>query len=117
MGPLTGITVIDLTRVLAGPFCTMLLADMGAEVIKIEDPRGGDDVRSFPPIVDGWSSYFLGLNRNKKSVTLDLKTPGGSDALTRLISRADVLVENFKPRSLARLGFGYESASALNPRL
>jgi len=117
MGPLTGVTVIDLTRVMAGPFCTMLLADMGAEVIKIEDPRGGDDVRSFPPIVDGWSSYFLGLNRNKKSVTLDLKTPGGRDVLTRLIGRADVLVENFKPGSLARLGFGYDAASALNPRL
>jgi crotonobetainyl-CoA:carnitine CoA-transferase CaiB-like acyl-CoA transferase len=117
MGPLTGNTVIDLTRVLAGPYCTMLLADMGAEVIKIEDPRGGDDVRGFPPIVDGWSSYFLGLNRNKKSVALDLKTPGGCDALTRLVSRADVLVENFKPGSLARLGFGYEAVRAINPRL
>jgi len=117
MGPLTGITVIDLTRVLAGPYCTMLLADMGAEVVKIEDPRGGDDVRGFPPLVDGWSSYFLGLNRNKKSVTLDLKTPGGRDVLTRLVGRADVLVENFKPGSLARLGFGYEAVSAINPRL
>jgi crotonobetainyl-CoA:carnitine CoA-transferase CaiB-like acyl-CoA transferase len=117
MGPLTGITVIDLTRVLAGPYCTMLLADMGAEVIKIEDPRGGDDVRGFPPIVDGWSSYFLGLNRNKKSVTLDLKTPGGCDALTRLIGRADVLVENFRPGGLARLGFGYETVRAMNRRL
>jgi CoA:oxalate CoA-transferase len=117
MGPLFGITVIDLTRVLAGPFCTMLLADMGAEVIKIEDPRGGDDVRGFPPLVDGWSSYFLGLNRNKKSVTLDLKTPGGRDALTRLVERADVLVENFRPGSLARLGFGYDAVHALNPRL
>jgi len=117
MGPLTGVTVVDLTRVLAGPFCTMLLADMGAEVIKIEDPRGGDDVRSFPPLVHGWSSYFLGLNRNKKSVALDLKTQGGQAALRRLISRADVLVENFKPRSLARLGFGYEAVRDINPRL
>jgi crotonobetainyl-CoA:carnitine CoA-transferase CaiB-like acyl-CoA transferase len=117
MGPLTGTTVVDLTRVLAGPYCTMLLADMGAEVIKIEDPLGGDDVRRFPPFVDGWSSYFLGLNRNKKSVALDLKTPGGSDALTRLITRADVLVENFRPRSLARLGFGYDAVRAINPRL
>jgi crotonobetainyl-CoA:carnitine CoA-transferase CaiB-like acyl-CoA transferase len=95
----------------------MLLGDMGADVIKIEDPCGGDDVRGFPPIVDGWSSYFLGLNRNKKSVALDLKTPGGHDALTRLVARADVLVENFRPGSLARLGFGYEAVHAINPRL
>jgi formyl-CoA transferase/CoA:oxalate CoA-transferase len=117
LGPLTGITVIDLTRVLAGPYCTMLLADMGAEVIKVEDPRSGDDVRAFPPMVDGWSSYFLGLNRNKKSVALDLKTAGGRDVLQRLIARADVLVENFKPGSFARLGFGYDAMSALNPGL
>lgn len=117
MGPLTGITVVDLTRVLAGPYCTMLLADMGAEVIKVEDPRGGDDVRGFPPIVDGWSSYFLGLNRTKKSVALDLKAPGGHEALTRLIARADVLIENFKPGSLTRLGFGFEAVHATNPRL
>jgi crotonobetainyl-CoA:carnitine CoA-transferase CaiB-like acyl-CoA transferase len=117
MRPLTGITVIDLTRVLAGPYCTMLLADMGADVIKVEDPRGGDDTRAFPPFVDGWSSYFLSLNRNKRSVAVDLKTPGGRDVLSRLIARADVLVENFKPRSLARLGFGYEQARAINPRL
>ena len=117
MGPLTGISVVDLTRVLAGPYCTMLLADMGADVIKVEDPRGGDDVRAFPPMIDGWSSYFLGLNRNKKSVTLDLKSPGGRDALMRLAAGADVLVENFKPGSLARLGFGYEALKAINPRL
>jgi len=117
MGPLTGVTVVDLTRVLAGPFCTMLLADMGAEVIKIEDPSGGDDVRSFPPIAHGWSSYFLGLNRSKKSVALDLKTSGGQDALGRLVRRADVLIENFRPGGLARLGFGYEAVRAINPRL
>jgi formyl-CoA transferase/CoA:oxalate CoA-transferase len=95
----------------------MLLADMGAEVIKVEDPRGGDDVRTYPPMVDGWSSYFLGLNRNKKSVAIDLKTPGGRDALNRLVKRADVLVENFKPGSFARLGFGYDALSAVNPGL
>jgi crotonobetainyl-CoA:carnitine CoA-transferase CaiB-like acyl-CoA transferase len=117
MGSLTGLVVVDLTRVLAGPYCTMLLADMGAEVVKIEDPRGGDDSRSFPPLADGWSSYFLSLNRNKKSVALDLKTPFGQDALRRLIARADVLVENFRPGGLARLGFGYDAAAALNPRL
>ena len=117
MKPLTGITVIDLTRVLAGPYCTMLLADMGAEVIKIEDPSGGDDVRSFPPIAQGWSSYFLELNRSKKSVALDLKTAAGRDVLERLVSRADVLVENFRPGGLARLGFGYEAVRGINPRL
>jgi crotonobetainyl-CoA:carnitine CoA-transferase CaiB-like acyl-CoA transferase len=117
MGPLAGITVVDLTRVLAGPYCTMLLADMGADVIKVESPRGGDDVRSFPPMADGWSSYFLGLNRNKKSVALDVQTSGGQDALRRLIARADVLVENYRPGGLARLGFGYEAVRDLNPRL
>jgi glutaryl-CoA transferase len=117
MGPLAGITVVDLTRVLAGPYCTMLLADMGAEVIKIESPRGGDDVRGFPPIANGWSSYFLGLNRNKKSVALDLQTAGGQDALRRLVARADVLVENYRPGGLARLGFGYEAVREINPRL
>jgi crotonobetainyl-CoA:carnitine CoA-transferase CaiB-like acyl-CoA transferase len=95
----------------------MLLADMGAAVIKIEDPQGGDDVRSFPPIAEGWSSYFLGMNRNKQSVALDLKTSGGQDALRRLVSRADVLVENFRPGGLARLGFGYEAVREINPRL
>jgi crotonobetainyl-CoA:carnitine CoA-transferase CaiB-like acyl-CoA transferase len=117
MRPLKGVTVIDLTRVLAGPYCTMLLADMGADVLKVEDPRGGDDLRSLPPFVDGWSSYFLGLNRGKRSLALDLKTPAGQEILRRLLERADVLVENFRPGSLSRLGFGYEVVRTLNPRL
>jgi crotonobetainyl-CoA:carnitine CoA-transferase CaiB-like acyl-CoA transferase len=115
--PLHGIRVVDLTRVLAGPFCTMLLGDMGAEVIKIEEPRQGDETRAWPPFVDGSSAYFLGVNRGKKSVALDLKTPAGRDVLTRLIKTADVLVENFRPGSLASLGFGYAEAAAINPRL
>jgi CoA:oxalate CoA-transferase len=115
--PLHGIRVIDLTRVLAGPFCTMLLGDMGAEVVKIEEPQQGDETRAWPPFVDGSSAYFLGVNRSKKSVALDLKTPEGRDVLKRLIETADVLVENFRPGSLASLGFGYAQAAAINPRL
>jgi crotonobetainyl-CoA:carnitine CoA-transferase CaiB-like acyl-CoA transferase len=115
--PLNGIRVVDLTRVLAGPFCTMLLGDMGAEVFKIEEPRHGDDTRGWAPFVDGSSSYFLGVNRSKKSVALDLKQPEGREVLTRLIETADVLVENFRPGSLAALGFGYADTVRLNPRL
>jgi crotonobetainyl-CoA:carnitine CoA-transferase CaiB-like acyl-CoA transferase len=115
--PLSGIRVIDLTRVLAGPLCTMLLGDMGAEVIKIEDPDRGDDTRDWAPFVDGWSTYYLGVNRNKKSVALDLKSDDGAALLADLIRSADVLVENFRPGALARLGFGAERMRGLNPRL
>ena len=115
--PLSGIRVIDLTRVLAGPLCTMLLGDMGAEVIKIEDPDRGDDTRDWAPFVDGWSTYFLGVNRNKKSVVIDLKSDEGTALLADLIRSADVLVENFRPGALARLGFGAERMRELNPRL
>ena len=115
--PLSGIRVIDLTRVLAGPLCTMLLGDMGAEVIKIEDPDRGDDTRDWAPFVDGWSTYYLGVNRNKKSVAIDLKSDDGAALLADLIRSADVLVENFRPGALARLGFGAARARGLNPRL
>jgi crotonobetainyl-CoA:carnitine CoA-transferase CaiB-like acyl-CoA transferase len=115
--PLEGIRVVDLSRVLAGPFCTMLLGDMGAEVIKVEDPRHGDDTRDWAPLVGGWSTYFLVVNRNKKSVAVDLKSPDGAAFLEALIRSADVLVENFRPGTLDRLGFGPERATALNPRL
>ena len=115
--PLAGLRVLDLTRVLAGPLCTMLLGDMGAEVIKIEDPEEGDEVRGWPPFVGGWSTYFLSINRNKKSVAIDLKSDEGKALLTRLIQSADVLVENFRPGTLERLGFGPEQARALNGRL
>ncbi|MEZ5286004.1 MAG: CoA transferase [Vicinamibacterales bacterium] len=115
--PLQGLTVVDLTRVLAGPYCTMMLGDMGADVIKIEDPHGGDETRDWQPLIGGDSTYFLSVNRNKRSVALDLKTPEGAAALHRLVSGADILVENFRPGSLARLGFGYEALSAEHPRL
>ena len=115
--PLSGLKVIDFTRVLAGPLCTMLLGDMGAEVIKIEDPRHGDDTRAWAPFVGGWSTYFLSVNRNKKSVTLDLKSADGRALLEQLIREADVLVENFRPGTLERLGFGPARACALNERL
>lgn len=115
--PLRGLKVIDFSRVLAGPLCTMLLGDMGAEVIKIEDPRHGDDTRAWAPFVGGWSTYFLSVNRNKKSVAIDLKSPEGRTLLESLIRGADVLVENFRPGTLERLGFGPGQARALNERL
>ena len=117
MPPLDGLRIIDLTRVLAGPFCTMMLGDMGADVIKIEEPRLGDESRAWAPVVAGWSRYFLGVNRNKRSVALDLKSPDGAAALRTLVAEADVFVENFKPGSLAELGFGYRDMAELNPRL
>jgi crotonobetainyl-CoA:carnitine CoA-transferase CaiB-like acyl-CoA transferase len=117
-GPLLGLTVIDLTRVLAGPYCTMQLADMGARVIKIERPGAGDDTRAWgPPFVEGESAYFMSVNRNKESVTLDFKRPEGRQILDRLISQADVLVENFRPGALARLGLDFASLHELHPRL
>jgi crotonobetainyl-CoA:carnitine CoA-transferase CaiB-like acyl-CoA transferase len=115
--PLDGLRVIDLTRVLAGPLCTMLLGDMGAEVIKVEDPHHGDDTRAWAPFVDGWSTYFLSVNRNKKSVAIDLKSPDGAAFMEELIRSADVLVENFRAGTLERLGFGPDRARALNERL
>jgi crotonobetainyl-CoA:carnitine CoA-transferase CaiB-like acyl-CoA transferase len=115
--PLAGLKVIDFTRVLAGPLCTMLLGDMGAEVIKIEDPRHGDDTRDWAPFVGGWSTYFLGVNRNKKSLAIDLKSSDGVALLEDLIRTADVLVENFRPGTLERLGFGPDRVRSLNPRM
>jgi crotonobetainyl-CoA:carnitine CoA-transferase CaiB-like acyl-CoA transferase len=117
MAPLDGLRVIDLTRVVAGPFCTMMLGDMGAEVLKIEEPTHGDDSRAWAPFIEGTGSFFLSLNRSKKSVALDLKSADGADALRRLIETADVLIENFRPGSLAELGFDYATMAALNPRL
>jgi crotonobetainyl-CoA:carnitine CoA-transferase CaiB-like acyl-CoA transferase len=117
MAPLDGLKVVDLTRVLAGPFCTMMLGDMGAEVIKIEEPLHGDESRGWAPAVGGWSTYFLGVNRNKKSVALDLRLDAHAEALRRLLAQADILVENFRPGSLAQLGFGYDEVARLNPRL
>src|SRR5580765_5265354 len=118
MPPLDGITVLDLTRVLSGPYCTMLLADMGARVIKIEQPGKGDDTRAWgPPFLEGESAYFLSINRNKESVTLDFKQPEGRALLDRLIAKADVLVENFRPGTLTKVNLDYGSLAATHPRL
>jgi len=117
-GPLAGLRVIDLSRVLSGPFCTMMFGDMGAEVIKIERPGAGDDTRAFAPPYQGEeSAYFLTVNRNKKSLTLDMKQDAAKDILWRLVESADVLVENFRPGAADRLGFGYDAVAARNPRL
>jgi crotonobetainyl-CoA:carnitine CoA-transferase CaiB-like acyl-CoA transferase len=115
--PLDGVRVVDLSRVLAGPWSTQLLADMGAEVVKVEEPGRGDDTRAWPPFLGGESTYFMSVNRGKKSVTLDLKAEAGKTVLRRLLAGADVLVENFRPGTLERLGFGWAAVHALNPRL
>src|SRR4029078_1732715 len=118
MRPLDGITVLDLTRVLSGPYCTMLLGDMGARVIKIEQPGRGDDTRAWgPPFVHGESTYFLSINRNKESVTLDYKQPDGRAILDRLIAKSDVLVENFRPGTLEKQKLDFQSLRAAHPRL
>jgi len=115
--PLEGIRVIELCNVAAGPFCGMLLADMGADLIKVENPNGGDTLRSWPPINEGFSENFAALNRNKRSVTLDLKAPDDLEQLKTLVQSADVLIENNRPGVMTRLGIGYETLKALNPRL
>jgi CoA:oxalate CoA-transferase len=115
-GPLAGVVVIDLTRVLAGPFCTMMLAELGARVIKVEPP-GGDDSRHYEPFLEGQSGYFASLNRGKESIVLDLKAPADQDAFLALVRRGDVLVENYRPGTLDRLGLGYDRLRTLNPRL
>ena len=116
-GPLSGLRVLDLTRVLAGPFCTMILGDLGAEVIKIEDLAGGDQTRNIPPHVHGESHYFLAINRNKKSLAIDARTPAGRDVLLDLVRHCDVVVENFRPGVMERLGLGEAALRAINPRL
>ena len=116
-GPLSGITIVDLTRVLAGPYCTMVLADLGARVIKIEVPGSGDDSRHYGPFVNGKSAYFMAMNRGKESLALDLKTPADRATFERLLERADVLVENFRPGAMDRLGYGWETLHAKHPRL
>ncbi|MGY1802533.1 CaiB/BaiF CoA transferase family protein [Blastococcus sp. SYSU D00922] len=114
-GPLAGLLVADFSRILAGPYSTMLLADLGAEVVKVEGP-GGDDTRTWqPPVRDGVSTYYLGVNRNKRSVALDLKDPADLELARELARRADVLVENFKPGGLARFGLDYDTVAAVNP--
>jgi CoA:oxalate CoA-transferase len=115
--PLAGTIVVDLTRVLAGPFCTLQLLELGARVIKVERPGAGDDARRIGPFVAGESAYFLSLNRGKESIALDLRDPDDRAVFERLLARADVLVENFRPGVLERLGFGWEALAARHPRL
>ena len=118
MTPLDGLTILDFTRVLAGPYCTMQLADLGARVIKIEQPGRGDDTRAWgPPFVRGESAYFLSINRNKESVALDLKHSRARGILDTLVSRADVIVENFRPGTMDRLGLGYDTLAARHSRI
>jgi len=115
--PLTGIRVLDLTRLLPGAYCTLLLADMGADVIKVEEPGAGDYMRWTPPIVAGQSALFSAINRNKRSITLNLKSDAGRDLLLRLVDGADVLVEGNRPGVMARLGLGWDALHERNPRL
>src|SRR5436189_5694133 len=115
-GALAGVKVIDLTRVLAGPFCTMVLSDLGADVVKIEHPDGGDDSRRIGPFINGISAYFASLNRGKRSLALDLKGERGRARLDELLSDADVLVENYRPGTMDRLGLGWDDVHARHPR-
>ncbi len=116
-GALSGLRVLDLTRVLAGPFCTMMMADMGAEVIKIEEAGKGDDTRQMGPFQNGESAYYMNLNRNKKGVTLNLKHPRGKELFLGLVRRADIVVENYRPGTMEKLGLGYEDLRVVNPRI
>jgi CoA:oxalate CoA-transferase len=115
--PLAGVTIVDLSRVLAGPFCTLVLAQLGARVIKVEMPGAGDDARAFGPFVNGKSLYFAAINYDKESIALDLKQPGDRNIFERLLSRADVLVENFRPGTMEALGYGWQSLHMAYPQL
>jgi CoA:oxalate CoA-transferase len=117
MAPLDGIRILDLTHVLAGPFCTQSLLDLGAKVIKVERPGTGDDTRAFPPFLQGESAYFATLNAGKRSIALDLKAGDDRAIFDRLLARADVLVENYRPGVMARLGYGWDTLHARHPRL
>ncbi|MFZ1727021.1 MAG: CaiB/BaiF CoA-transferase family protein [Albidovulum sp.] len=115
--PLAGITVLDLTHVLAGPFCAATLADLGARIIKVERPCTGDDTRAFPPFIDGESAYFAGLNHGKQSIALDLKDKADRAVFERLLARADILLENYRPGTMEKLGYGWETLHNRHPRL
>jgi CoA:oxalate CoA-transferase len=116
-GPLTGFVILDLSRILSGPYCTMMLSDLGATVIKVEHPNGGDEARHFLPMIAGESAYFAAINRGKKSIALDLSVAADRVIVERLLERADVLVENFRPGALDRLGLGWDRLSSAYPRL
>ncbi len=117
VGPLSGITIIDLSRILAGPYCTLLLAELGARVIKIEPPEKGDDARHYGPFKGGKSTYFSSINRGKESIALDLKSPKDRAIFESLLEKGDALVENFRPGTMEKLGYGWESLHARYPRL
>jgi CoA:oxalate CoA-transferase len=117
MGPLEGLKVLDLTRVLAGPYCTMLLGDLGADIIKVEMPGKGDDSRHFGPYQNGESAYFMSLNRNKRSMTLNLKSEKGKELLKELVKKVDVIIENFRPGTMEKLGLGYDVLKTINPSI
>ncbi len=116
-GPLSGILVIDLSRILAGPYCTLLMAEMGARVIKVEPPKGGDDARAYGPFVNGKSTYFASVNRGKESIALDLKADGDRKIFEKLLEKADVVVENFRPGTMEKLGYGWDTLHAKYPQL
>ena len=116
-GPLSGIVVVDLSRILAGPYCTHLMAEMGARVIKVETPKGGDDARAYGPFVKGKSTYFASVNRGKESIALDLKNEADRGIFERLLGKADVVVENFRPGTMEKLGYGWDTLHARYPKL
>jgi len=116
-GPLSGITVVDLSRILAGPYCTLLMAEMGARVIKVEPPKGGDDARAYGPFVNGKSTYFASVNRGKESIALDLKADADRKIFEKLLEKADVVVENFRPGTMEKLGYGWDTLHAKYPQL
>jgi CoA:oxalate CoA-transferase len=116
-GPLSGITIVDLSRILAGPYCTLLMAELGARVIKVEPPRQGDDARHYGPFRNRKSAYFSSVNRGKESIALDLKSPAGREIFERLLDKADALVENFRPGTMEKLGYGWETLHRRYPRL
>ena len=116
--PLEGVRVLDLTQIMAGPYCAMTLGDMGADVVKVEKPNGGDDARRMgPPFIKGESAAFLGINRNKRSIVADMRTDGGREIVQELARRSDILIQNFRPGSLERMGLGYEQAREINPAI
>src|SRR5688572_23541053 len=116
-GPLAGVTVIDLSRILAGPYCTMMMAELGARVIKVEPPKGGDDARAYGPFVEGRSMYFASVNRGKESIALDLKLDADRAIFEKLLAKADVIVENFRPGTMEKLGYGWEQLHPKYPKL
>src|SRR4051812_44433288 len=116
-GPLSGITIVDLSRILAGPYCTLLMAELGARVIKVEAPNTGDDARQYGPFKNGKSTYFASINRGKESIVLDLKAPKDCEIFERLLDKADAIVENFRPGTMEKLGYGWDTLHSRYPRL